>query len=418
MEENQITIAIPQEFQKLFDSDWREAAIYGGRYSLKSHTVARVLLIRARQGKIRIGCFREFQNSIAESSHQLLSDLIKQYRLSDFKVTDKAIVNKITGSDFIFKGLWNNEQTIKSIEGIDIAWVEEAQTISTESIEVLTPTVRKPGSQIIYTYNRLLEDDPVHNRLVIEGRPNTLVINVNYDIAIRHGMMPRVILDEIEDDKVRRPSLYKHKWLGEPASSERKIYKDWQIIDEVPHHARLVARWLDFGYTNDPTSLGDVYYYDGGYIFDEQLYQTGMLNKPIATFIKTLPYPQTLVIADSAEPKSIDEIKLEGVNIIGVSKKASETSSDSFVKWSIGVVQDQRISVTRRSINTLKEYRGYLWFMDKDGKILNEEDPKCPNHSMAGVRYVLCTLVNKPKETTFKASAPMTPFYGDRDVPF
>ena len=123
--------------------------------SMKSHTVARVLLIRARSSKIRVLCCREFQNSIAESSHQLLSDLIKQYQLNDFEITDKSIVNKITGSDFIFKGLWNNEQSLKSIEGIDIAWVEEAQTITKNSLEVLTPTIRKDGSQIIYTYSRL-----------------------------------------------------------------------------------------------------------------------------------------------------------------------------------------------------------------------------------------------------------------------
>src|SRR3990167_1782347 len=110
-------IKIPEEFKRLFDIDWREAAVYGGRYSLKSHTVARILLIRARSEKIRIGCFREFQNSITESSHQLLSDLIKQYELNDFQITDKSIINSINGSDFLFKGLWNNEQTIKSIEG-------------------------------------------------------------------------------------------------------------------------------------------------------------------------------------------------------------------------------------------------------------------------------------------------------------
>ena len=198
-------ILIPVEFKRLFDNDWREAAVYGGRYSLKSHTVARILLIRARQKKIRVACFREFQNSIAESSHQLLKDLINQYELKDFEVTQNSIINKINGSDFIFKGLHNNEQSIKSTEGIDIAWVEEAQTVSNTSLEVLTPTVRKPGSQLIYTYNRLLEDDPVHHRLVLEGRPNTLIINVNYDIALKYNMMPEVIRLEMEDDKERRP---------------------------------------------------------------------------------------------------------------------------------------------------------------------------------------------------------------------
>jgi len=219
----QITISIPIEYKRLFDTDWREVAVWGGRYSMKSHSVARVLLIRARQKKIRILCCREFQNSIAESSHQLLSDLIKQYGLNDFEITDKSIVNKITGSDFIFKGLWNNEQSLKSIEGIDIAWVEEAQTITKASLEVLTPTIRKDGSQIIYTYNRLTVSDPVHVRLVEEGRPNTLLINVNYDVADKYGFLPDVIKQEIEDDRLKRPILYKQKWLGEPYVSPNDL---------------------------------------------------------------------------------------------------------------------------------------------------------------------------------------------------
>ena len=221
--QKQIIMEIPSEYQRLFDTDWREAAVYGGRYSLKSHTVARVLLIRARQNKIRVGCFREFQNSIAESSHQLLCDLIKQYELNDFIITDKSIINRVTGSDFIFKGLWNNEQSIKSIEGIDIAWVEEAQTITKTSLEVLTPTIRKDGSQIIYTYNRLTVSDAVHTRLVEEGRPNTLIINVNYDVAEKYGFLPEVIKQEIADDKLKRPILYKQKWLGEPYVSPNDL---------------------------------------------------------------------------------------------------------------------------------------------------------------------------------------------------
>ena len=134
METKQKIMNIPTEYRRLFDKDWREAAVYGGRYSLKSHTVARFLLISSRQKKIRVACFREFQNSIAESSHQLLSDLIKQYELTDFEITNNAIINRITGSDFIFKGLYQNEQSVKSVEGIDIAWVEEAQTVSRESL--------------------------------------------------------------------------------------------------------------------------------------------------------------------------------------------------------------------------------------------------------------------------------------------
>lgn len=402
------TIEIPVEYKPLFKPGWREAAIYGGRFSLKSHTVARYLLIRARQATTRIGCFREFQNSITESCHQLLVDLINQYELTDFQITDKAIVNSINGSEFLFKGMHHNEQGIKSLEGLDIAWVEEAQTVSQSSIDILTPTVRKDNSQIIYTYNRLVEDDPVHVRLVIEGRPNTLIIQANYDIALKYNLMPDVIRLEMEDDKLSRPALYNHKWLGEPNSMELKIYKDWAIIEEVPHEARLVRRGLDFGYSNDPAALIDVYYYNGGYILDEQLCRKGMLNKPVADFISSLKEPQMLVIADSAEPKSIDELKSYGLTVSPAAK-----GPDS-IRNGIATVQNERISVTKRSANIIREYRGYMWRVDRDGKQLAE--PEGGNdHTLDAIRYAITSL-----KTTLN-TAPVIHYsqptgYGNRSI--
>jgi phage terminase large subunit len=361
-------IQIPSEYQPIFSDNWREAAVWGGRYSLKSHTVARFLLIRARERKTRVACFREFQNSISESSHQLLCDIIEKYGMNDFHVTNNSIINNVNGSDFIFKGLWNNDQSIKSIEGIDIAWVEEAQTVSQKSLEVLTPTIRKPGSKIIYTYNRLMEDDPVHTRLVIEGRPDTLLLNVNYDIAVKYGWMPKEILKEIEDDKLNRPALYKHKWLGKPYGLERKIYRDWNVIDEIPHEARLWRRGLDFGYSVDPTVVEDIYEYNGGFIIDERIYQKGLSNKAIADKLLNFENPNVLVIADSAEPKSIDEIRSYGVNIIGAKK------GQGSVLQGIQYVQDQKISVTSRSEKTVKAYRNYMFQLDRNGKIVQVPD--------------------------------------------
>lgn len=384
-----MTIDIPIEYKRLFDTDWREAAVYGGRFSLKSHTVARILLIRARQQKTRVACFREFQNSIADSSHQLLADLIKQYGLNDYKVTENSIINTINGSDFIFKGLHHNEQSVKSIEGVDIAWIEEAQTITTNSLEVLTPTIRKEGSQLIYTYNRLLEEDPVHKRLVLEGRPNTLIINTNYDIAVKYGWMPDSVLQEINDDKEFRPSLYKHKWLGEPNSLERRVYSDWIQVDTIPHEARIERRGLDFGYKNDPTAVIAIYYYNGGYILDEELYRKGMHNNEIAAFLNNLPHPNTLVVGDSAEPKSIDELRLSRVNILGVKKAGGEDSlgnQKTFRQYGIDFIRQQKISVTKRSVNLWQEYLNYLHKEDKEGKILN--DPEDGNdHAMDAIRY-------------------------------
>lgn len=212
----EIRIQIPTEYARLLDSDWRTMLIYGGRYSLKSHTVARALLIRAMQQKTRILAARELQTSIADSSHKLLADLIEQYGWTDFLVQRDSIINTDNGSEFIFKGLRNNTQNIKSLEGVDIAWIDEAQMITKSSIDVLTPTIRKDGSQIIWTMNRLNELDPVYAEYALNQRDGVIVLNLNYDVAERYGWIPDTIKEEIEYDKQFNPELYSHKWLGLP----------------------------------------------------------------------------------------------------------------------------------------------------------------------------------------------------------
>ncbi len=177
--------------------------------------------------------------------------------------------------------------------------------------------------------------------------------------------------------------------LGQLGEIESRIYKGWQLIDDIPHEARLERRGLDFGYSNDPSALVDIYYYNGGYVLDEQLYQKGLSNKQIADVIKNLG--TTLTIADSAEPKSIDEIKTYGVSIQPCVK-----GKDS-VKQGIQYVQNQRISVTKRSTNLIKEYRNYLWETDKDGKIINEPIGIF-NHCMDAIRYGFDGLRGKTVE--------------------
>lgn len=193
-------------------------------------------------------------------------------------------------------------------------------------------------------------------------------------------------LDEVTIRDIESHKNNKNWWtvygLGQLGEVEGRIYTDWAIIDEIPHEARLERRGLDFGYTNDPTAIVSCYYYNGGYILDEELYQRGMQNKPIADFIKNLDKPQTLVMADSAEPKSIDEIKSFGVNILPVEK-----GKDS-VKHGIDFVQTQRISMTKRSLNLIKEYRNYMFIVDKDGVILNEPEG-VNDHCMDAIRYGL-----------------------------
>jgi len=189
------------------------------------------------------------------------------------------------------------------------------------------------------------------------------------------------IVASIEQRKNRKGwwQVYGEGQLGEV---EGKIYKGWNEIDEIPHEARLERRGLDFGYTNDPTAIVDIYEYNGGYIIDEVCYKRGMSNKAIADLL-TAQEQDVLTIADSAEPKSIDEIRSYGVNILGAQK------GQGSVYQGIQFVQAQRISITQRSVNTIKAYRNYLFLTDKDGKILNVPDDS--NHewsnSMDAIRY-------------------------------
>lgn len=219
MEPNQprVKIQILSEFEELFNPDWRTIVFYGGRASGKSHSVARALIIMGRQQKLRILCTREIQNTIKDSVHKLLSDIINEFGLIDYEITKDSIINTITGTEFIFRGLRLNITEIKSTEGIDICWIEEGQSITEASLDIITPTIRKPGSRIIITFNRYNELDPVYVRYVQNPKKNAYIRKVNFDALEREGLLPDVIKEEIEADR-SIPALYAHKWLGEPIS--------------------------------------------------------------------------------------------------------------------------------------------------------------------------------------------------------
>jgi len=167
---------------------------------------------------------------------------------------------------------------------------------------------------------------------------------------------------------------------GQLGEAEGRIYIGWEQIDGIPHEARLERYGMDFGYTNHPTVAVAVYYYNGGYVLDEVIFRKGLSNREIADVL--LNSSKAIVIADSAEPKSIDEIASYGVNILPSQK------GQGSVLQGIQYVQDQKISVTKRSLNLLKEYRNYLWQTDRDGKIINEPEHLF-SHSMDAVRYAL-----------------------------
>lgn len=196
--------------------------------------------------------------------------------------------------------------------------------------------------------------------------------------------LDRATVEDIESHKHNK-MWWQVYGLGQLGEVEGRIYTGWRAIDEVPFEARLERRGLDFGYSIDPAALIDVYYHDGGYIFDERLYLREQSNRRLATFILNMEQPNTLTIADSAEPKSIDEMREYGVAVIGAQKGPGSLNRR------IQYMQDQKISYTKRSLNLAREYRRYYWKTDKEGAILTVPE-EGDDHLLDAGSYALESL--------------------------
>lgn len=274
-------IQVPEKLKCIFTTDKRYIDIYGGRGSGKSHSIAIFLLIKSLEKKIRILATREVQNSIRDSVWKLLSEKIYEYGWdSFFYITDSSIVCKRTGSEFIFKGLRGNAQAIKSTESIQIAWVEEAMSVSRQSLEILIPTVRNPGSQIIFTYNPTLEEDPVHADYTLTDRDDTLKIEVNWR---DNPWFPEVLKSDLAYDKKTNTGKYLHIWEG-----HCEVFSNEQIgaFQSVPEwKCQYSVAFLDPSFSNkvgsDSTALAIVGVQDNLLVF------TGM------SFPKSIADPQT-----------------------------------------------------------------------------------------------------------------------------
>lgn len=252
----------------------------------------------------------------------------------------------------------------------DILFINEANNIPYETYTQLEIRTKK----IIW-----LDWNPVSEFwFYTEVLPHTDCDFITLTYKDNEALAPEIV-QSIESKKHNK-NFWQVYGLGQLGEAEGKIYTDWVIVDDVPEYARLSKYGLDFGYSNDPAAIVAVWEADGGYILDEIIYQKGMSNKQLADVILH-QYP-ALVIADSAEPKSIDEIASYGVNIIPALKGADS------VLHGIQYVQEQKIWVTKRSVNLIKEYRNYLWQTDKNGKVLNVPEEGW-DHCLDAVRYAL-----------------------------
>ncbi len=228
-------IIIPKAFKCLWDEK-RYKILYGGRGGAKSHNIGRYLLIKGMAKKSRILCTREIQGSIRDSVHKLLSDIIGMYpALTDFYTVQRDNIYGKNGTEFLFKGLKHNSTEIKSTEGIDIAWVEEAERVSDASWEVLIPTIRKEGSQILISFNPKQPTDPTYVRFVANADESMTVKKVSY---LDNPFFPKVLDAERLRLQKNDPEAYKHIWEGEfDTRFTGSVYAD--LLDKAKAEGRI-----------------------------------------------------------------------------------------------------------------------------------------------------------------------------------
>lgn len=255
----------------------------------------------------------------------------------------------------------------------DILYINECNNITFDAYNELAIRTRKE----VYLDFNPANEFWVHTELKDESDSDFLILTYKDNEALDQS-----IIDQIEKNREKaKTSTYWANWWkvygeGQLGMLEGVVFSNWKQIDTIPKEAKLIGIGLDFGYTNDPTAIIEIYNYNGQRIVNELVYQTGLLNSDIA---KLLP-KNVIVYADSSEPKSIDEIRRYGITIKGVTK-----GKDS-INYGIDVIQRNEYLVTSNSGNLIKELRSYIWDTDKQGKRLNKPID-FNNHAIDAFRY-------------------------------
>jgi len=286
----------------------------------------------------------------------------------------------------------------------DVLFVNEANNIAWETFHQLAVRSRKfiyidyNPTQTFWAHTELMGDSDTDSIILTYADNEALDLSIIREIEKARDKAfkdPTLPIDKLFAESNIISTYWANWWkvygLGMVGSLDGVIFSDWSIIDELPKDAKLVGAGIDFGYTNDPTAISCAYEYNGMRIWDEVAYEKGLLNSDIANRLTAYGLnKQTNIYADSAEPKSIQEINNIGFNIKPVSKGADSIS------YGIGIMQENHFQVTARSVNAIKELRAYCWDTDKTGKSLNKPIDNW-NHWIDAARYLEMMLKLKPK---------------------
>ena len=411
-------VQVPYAFNELGIAS-RYKAFYGGRGSAKSHSLAGQLINLGHQKPLRILCCREIQRSIGASVKQLLDDKIKAAGLEEFYTSTQYEIKGLNGTTFLFAGLRTNPESVKSMEGIDIAWVEEANTVSQRSLDLLTPTIRKEGSEIWFSWNRKLKTDPV-DKMFLGGTPppDSIIRKVNWD---DNPFFPEVLREEMAWAKTRDKDKYLHVWEGEPIiHSEARVFSNWReddIDDQIPEDCQPVLG-SDWGFSIDPTVLIE------GYVWGRTLYLRREAYKVKCEIDETpsLFYGSDTkdpprwtnthghegfdsvrrgfkIVADSARPETISYMKNRGFKIVGARKGAGS------VEEGVEFMKTYDIVVHPDCKHTIEEF---LYYSYKEDPLTEEILPVLAdkhNHVIDACRYALENI--RKAKRGYKITAPV-----------
>jgi len=358
---------------------------------MRSWTFSRLLLLKGLERKSFILCAREYQTSIKDSVLKLLEEQIGMLGLgAHYRVLRDSIIGE-NGTEFIFKGLHHNIYEIKSTEGIDYCWVEEAENVSAESWDVLLPTIRKPGSEIWISYNPKDDDAPTHKRFYLQRQPDEVLIETNYFDTKEAGVLSRETEELAEHDRQFDPDRYEWVWMGKPRRlSESRIFahKIRTAVFDPPDNCRLF-HGADWGFANDPSVLVRSWIEGRNLYVDYAEYGYGVEMQELSALFDRVPTARAWPIhADEARPETIAYMRREGYTIDGAEK--GKGSVEDGIEW---LRSFDEIVVHERCGQFLDEARLYSYKVDPRTNEILPLIVKAYDHGWDALRYAYYAMI-------------------------
>jgi phage terminase large subunit len=362
----------------------RYKGLYGGRGSGKSHFFAQLLVVEAcSKPGTRAVCVREVQRTLAQSSKRLIEDKIRELGVQAlFKITEREIQTP-GGGVILFEGMQaHNSDSIKSLEGARIAWIEEAQTLSQRSIDLLRPTIRAEGSELWFGWNPQKATDPVD--VLLRGEklpPGARVLQVNWD---SNPWLPQVLKDELEYDRRRDPDKFAHVWGGEyQRHSEARVFKNWKIEDFECLPEWILRQGADWGFSVDPSVLVQCAIVGRTLYVIHEAYRVGCDVDFLPDLFMQVPDAERwTTTADSARPETISYMKRHGFPKMVAAVKGARSLEEG-----ISFLQSFDIVVHPRCRHTIDELTAYRYETDPlTGQVIPKLSDK-DNHVIDALRY-------------------------------